>query len=179
MKMSTKRLAVLGMLSALSLIIFIIELRLPSLIPIPGVKPGLSNIVVLVALFAYDRKSAAAVLFVKTVLGAVFAGSMLRFLYSFAGSVCCFAVAAALRGAVRDKQIWFLSAVAACAHNFGQLLTARLVLGTAQIWWYAPILALSGVATGVFTGLCVGFALPVLRKAERKRDSAHREEKKE
>ena len=163
--MKTKKLTMLGLLSALSLILFVLELRLPALIPVPGVKPGLSNIVVLVALFAYDRKSAAAVLFVKTVLGAVFAGSMLRFLYSLAGGVCCFAAAAALKGAVSEKQVWFLSALAACAHNFGQLLTARLVLGTPQVWWYAPILALAGVIAGVFTGFCARFALPVLRKA--------------
>ena len=165
--MKVRKLTVLGLLSALSLILFVIELRLPALIPVPGVKPGLSNIVVLVALFAYDRRSAGAVLFVKTVLGAVFAGSMLRFLYSCAGSLCCFAVAAALRGAVKDKQIWFLSALAACAHNFGQLLTARAVMGTPQIWWYAPILILSGVLTGVFTGLCAGFALPILKKVDK------------
>ena len=165
--MKTRKLTVLGLLSALSLILFVIELYLPALIPVPGVKPGLSNIVVLVALFAYDRKSAGAVLFVKTVLGAVFAGSMLRFLYSCAGSICCFAAAAALRGAVKDKQIWFLSAVAACAHNFGQLLVARCVMGTAQVWWYAPILVLSGVLTGVFTGFCALFALPVLRKVDK------------
>ena len=165
MKMPVRKLTVLAMLSALSLIIFIIELRLPSLIPIPGVKAGLSNIVVLVTLYAYDRRSAGAVLLVKTVLGAVFAGSMLRFLYSLAGGVCCFAAAAALKGAITEKQIWFLSALAACAHNFGQLLTARLVLGTPQVWWYAPILALAGVIAGVFTGFCARFALPVLRKA--------------
>ena len=165
--MKTRKLTVLGLLSALSLILFVIEVYLPALIPVPGVKPGLSNIVVLVALFAYDRKSAGAVLFVKTVLGAVFAGSMLRFLYSCAGSICCFAAAAALRGAVKDKQIWFLSAVAACAHNFGQLLVARCVMGTAQVWWYAPILVLSGVLTGVFTGFCALFALPVLRKVDK------------
>ena len=165
--MKTRKLTVLGLLSALSLILFVSELYLPALIPVPGVKPGLSNIVVLVALFAYDRKSAGAVLFVKSVLGAVFAGSMLRFLYSCAGSICCFAAAAALRGAVKDKQIWFLSAVAACSHNFGQLLVARCVMGTAQVWWYAPILVLSGVLTGVFTGFCALFALPVLRKVDK------------
>jgi len=166
--MKTRKLTVLAMLSALSLIIFILELRLPALIPIPGIKPGLSNIIVLVALFAYDRKSAAAVLLIKTVLGAVFAGSMMRFLYSCAGSVCCFAVAASLKGAVRDKQIWFLSALAACAHNFGQLAVARFVMGTPQVWWYGPILVLSGVVTGVFTGLCAGFSLPVLRRIDRR-----------
>ncbi len=166
--MKTRKLTVLGLLSALSLILFILELRLPALIPVPGVKPGLSNIVVLTALFAYDRKSAGAVLFVKTVLGAVFAGSMLRFLYSCAGSLCCFAVAAALRGAVKDRQVWFLSALAACGHNFGQLLTARFVMGTPRVWWYAPILVLSGVLTGVFTGLCAGFALPALRKVNKR-----------
>ena len=156
----------LGLLSALSLILFVIELRLPALIPVPGVKPGLSNIVVLVALFAYDRKSAASVLFVKTVLGAVFAGSMLRFLYSFAGSLCCFALAAALLGAVKDRQIWFLSALSACAHNFGQLLVARLMMGTPQVWWYAPVLVLSGVLTGLFTGFCAAFALTLLRRID-------------
>ena len=114
---------------------------------------------------ADDRRSAGAVLLVKTVLGAVFAGSMLRFLYSLAGGVCCFAVAAALKSAITEKQLWFLSARAACAHNFGQLLTARVVLGTSQVWWYAPILALAGVVTGVFTGFCARFALPVLRNA--------------
>ena len=166
--MKTRKLTVLGLLSALSLILFVLELRLPALIPIPGVKPGLSNIVVLVALFAYDRRSAASVLFVKTVLGAVFAGSMLRFLYSCAGSLCCFAVAAALRGAVKDRQAWFLSALAACAHNFGQLLVARLMMGTPQVWWYAPVLVLSGVVTGLFTGFCAAFALPLLRRIDRR-----------
>lgn len=166
--MKTRKLTVLGLLSALSLILFVIELRLPALIPIPGVKPGLSNIVVLVALFAYDRRSAASVLFVKTVLGAVFAGSMLRFLYSCAGSLCCFALAAALRGAVKDKHAWFLSALSACAHNFGQLLVARLMMGTPQVWWYAPVLVLSGVVTGLFTGFCAAFALPLLRKIDRR-----------
>ena len=166
--MKTKRLTVLALLSAVSLIIFALEMRLPPLIPIPGVKLGLSNIVVLVTLFAYDRKSAGAVLLVKTVLGAVFAGSMLRFLYSLAGSVCCFAAASLLKGCIREGQLWFLSAVAACAHNFGQLLVAWAVMGTGKVWWYAPVLTLSGILTGVFTGLCAKYTLPVLRKAWKK-----------
>lgn len=166
--MKTKKLTLLGLLSAVSLIIFVLELRLPPIVPIPGVKPGLSNIVVLVTLYAYDRKSAGAVLTVKTVLGAVFAGSMLRFLYSAAGSVLCFLTAAALRDFAEERRLWFLSAVAACAHNFGQLLIARFVTGTEKIWWYAPVLVLSGILTGVFTGLCAKYTLPVLRKAGKK-----------
>lgn len=162
--MKTKKLTVLAMLSAVSLIIFVLELRLPGLIPIPGVKPGLSNIVVLVTLYAFDRKSAGAVLFIKTVLGAAFAGSFLRFLYSAAGSLLCFTAASLLKAALQEGQVWFLSAVAACAHNFGQLIVARCVMGTAKIWWYAPVLVLSGIVTGLFTGLCAKYTLPVLRK---------------
>lgn len=165
--MKTGKLTRLALLSAVSLIIFVLELRLPQLIPIPGIKPGLSNIIVLVTLYAYDRRSAGAVLLIKTVLGAVFAGSMLRFLYSLAGSVLCFAAAAALKSVIAEKQIWFLSAVAACAHNFGQLLVARLVIGNGKIWWYAPLLVLSGIVTGVFTGFCAKFTLPLLRKNEK------------
>lgn len=166
--MKTKKLTMLGLLSAVSLIIFVLELRLPPIVPIPGVKPGLSNIVVLVTLYAFDRRSAALVLAVKTILGAVFAGSVLRFFYSAAGSVLCFLTAAALKDIAEETQLWFLSAVAACAHNFGQLLIARFVTGTRGIWWYAPVLVLSGILTGVFTGLCAKFTLPLLRKAWKK-----------
>lgn len=166
--MKTGKLTMLGLLSAVSLIIFVLELRLPPLIPVPGVKPGLSNIVVLVTLYAFDRRSAGAVLTVKTILGAVFAGSMLRFLYSAAGSVLCFLTAAALKDIAEEKRLWFLSAAAACAHNFGQLLIARLVTGTEKIWWYAPVLVLSGILTGVFTGFCAKYTLPVLRKGRKK-----------
>lgn len=165
--MKTGKLTTLSLLSAVSLIIFVLEMRLPTLIPIPGIKLGLSNIVVLVTLYAFDRKSAGAVLLVKTVLGAAFAGSFLRFLYSLTGSVLCFTAAALLKGRISEKQLWFLSAVSACAHNFGQLLVARAVMGTGKIWWYAPALALSGIVTGVFTGFCAGFTLPVLRKARK------------
>jgi hypothetical protein len=42
------------------------------------------------------------------------------------------------------------------------------VMGTPQVWWYAPILVLSGVLTGLFTGLCAAFALPLLRKIDRR-----------
>lgn len=162
--MNTKRLAALGVLSAFALVIFVLELRLPTLIPIPGIKPGLSNIIILIVLFAYDRRAAAEVMLVKLILGGIFAGSMLRFLYSLAGSVLCFVTAALLRSVVSERLVWFLSALAACAHNLGQLLLAVFVMGTRSILWYAPVLILSGIVTGLFTGFCARFTLPLLRR---------------
>jgi len=165
--MNTKKLCTLGILSGISLIIFVLELRLPTLIPIPGIKPGLSNIIVLVTLYRYDRRSAGAVLLVKTLLGAVFAGSVTRLLYALSGSVLCFAAACALWQRIPLDRLWFLSAVCALMHNLGQLLTARVVTGTPGIFWYAPALAISGVVTGVFTGFCALLVLNRLGKVKK------------
>lgn len=157
--MKLRKLCALGLLSGLALIIFLLEQRLPALLPIPGVKPGLSNIVILATLYRYDRRSAGAVLAVKLLLGAAFAGNPSALLYAVSGGVLSYGAACLLRGCFPRRQLWFLSAVSALCHNLGQLLAARLVTDTAGIWWYAPVLALSGLLTGVFTGLCAAFVL--------------------
>lgn len=162
--MSVKKLARLALLAAAALILFAAEAQLPPPVPIPGVKLGLSNVFVLLALSLYGRREAALVLALKTLLGAAVAGTLLSFAYSAAGGLCCFTLMALLKGRVTEKQLWFLSAAGALGHNFGQLALAVLLLGAPGLWWYAPVLVLSGVVTGVFTGLCARAALPPLRK---------------
>ena len=71
--MKTKKLTALAMLTALSLIIFIIEAQLPPLAPIPGIKLGLANIVTLITICMYGRKEAFCVLAMRIGLGTVFA----------------------------------------------------------------------------------------------------------
>ena len=63
-----------------------------------------------------------------------------------------------------EKQLWIVSALAGLAHNFGQLLTCALVVKTPGVFAYAPILAVSGVITGVFTGLAAMYLIRALRK---------------
>lgn len=162
--MKVRKLCILALMSAIALTIWAAEAMIPPVVPLPGIRLGLANIIILLTLYLYGRREAAAVLAVRLVLGSALAGTFMSFLYSLAGGLLALGVMALLRSRVSGKRIWMLSAYAAVAHNLGQLLIARLVMGTPGLWWYLPALILSGLITGVFTGLCAGFALPLLKR---------------
>ena len=151
--MNAKRLTRLAVLTALALALHVIEAQIPSLAPIPGIKPGLANIVTVWALVALGPADAALILVSRILLGSLFSGSVTALIYSLAGGILCFAVSLLLRRFVSEKQLWALGAVGAIAHNAGQLTAASVILKSAAIWSYLPVLIVSGVITGLFTGL--------------------------
>ena len=102
----TKKLAHMAMLTAVALIIFIVELRLPNLAPIPGVKLGLANIVTVYAMFRFSRKQTFMILAARILLGSIFAGNLMALLYSAAGGMLCFAVMALLKPKISVNNIW-------------------------------------------------------------------------
>ena len=169
--MNTKKLCILALLSAIALSIWAAEGLIPPIVPLPGIRLGLANILLLLTLYLYGRRETALVLAVRLILGAAVAGTLLSFVYSLAGGILAFVVMAVLKPRVRETRVWALSAYAAAAHNLGQLLCARLLLGTPGIWWYFPALMLSGILTGLFTGFCARFALPLLRRITGERRS--------
>ncbi|MGN1115084.1 MAG: Gx transporter family protein [Candidatus Ornithomonoglobus sp.] len=150
--MNTKRLTTISMLTALSLIIFIIEAQLPPLAPIPGIKLGLANVITLITLEWFGRKDAFAVLVLRIVLGCIFAGTMMSFMYSLAGGLLCFAVMSLAMKLFKGSKIWVISVFGAISHNIGQIIVAVLITSTWQIAAYLPILLVSAVITGMFTG---------------------------
>ena len=162
--MKTKKLCILALRSAVALSIWAAEGLIPPVVPLPGIRLGLANIILLMTLYLYGRGETGLVFAVRLVLGAALAGTLMSFLYSLAGGLLSYAVMCLLKPRVRETRVWALSAYAAVAHNLGQLLTARLLLGTPGIWWYLPALLLSGILTGLFTGFCARFALPPLRR---------------
>ena len=89
--MKTKRLTELAMLTAVALIIFVIELQIPNPFPIPGVKLGLANIITVYAVYHYRPGEVMLIVFVRVFLGALFGGVMSALIYSLAGSVFCLA----------------------------------------------------------------------------------------
>ncbi len=152
--MSTKKLTLLALLTASSLILFVVEAQIPLPIPVPGVKLGLSNVVTLVALYLFDRKSAGVILVLRIVLGNFVVGNLMLLLYSLAGGLLCLLVMGALQPLMGERQIFLLSIFGAIAHNAGQLLVAILVTETPALLAYAPILLVSAMVTGFFTGHC-------------------------
>ena len=152
--MKTKKLVLLALLSAIALTIFMVEAQIPALVPIPGIKLGLSNIVTVFTVFAIGPWEGAAVLFVRVFLGAVFSGNFSSILYSAAGGICAIAVTMLLRRILSQKQLWVAGCLGAIAHSVGQMAMAIFVTGTPGIAVYLPIRIACGIVTGLFTGLC-------------------------
>lgn len=159
----TKKLALMALLTAIALTIFVVENQLPAPVPIPGVKLGLANIITLVTMLLLGKKEAGAVLLVRVLMGAMFAGSPSTLLFSAAGGALAWLVMCLTVGLFGEKQLWIVSALAGLAHNAGQLLTCALVVKTPGVFAYAPILAVSGVLTGVFTGFAAMYLIRALR----------------
>lgn len=147
----TKRLVLLAMLTAVAMILSYVESLLPS-VGIPGVKMGLANIAVIFALFRFGWKEATALSLVRVVLVSLLFGSVGAMLYSLAGAVLSLAVMALLRRIDRFSTVG-ISVAGGVAHNAGQILMAMLILQTKQLLGYLPVLAVSGIAGGVLTGL--------------------------
>ena len=160
----TKKLALMAILTAIALTIFMIEAQLPSIVPIPGVKLGLANIITLTTMLILGRKEAGAVLLMRIVLGAVFAGNPSAILYSAAGGMLAYIVMCVMTPIVPEKRLWAVSAVSAVAHNMGQLAACIAIVKMPGVIIYAPVLIVSGIITGVFTGFGAMYLVRAVRK---------------
>ena len=143
----------MSILTALALIVFIIEAQIPSL-TIPGIKLGLANIITLIALVFLGRKQAGMILAVRIILGSIFVGSVGTIVFSGTGGVLCYIVMSLTVYRFPPQQLWVVSVLGAIAHNTGQLLAAALVMRTLAVFAYTPVLLISAVISGGFTGLC-------------------------
>ena len=160
----TKRLTKDALLTALALIMFIVEAQIPPPVPIPGLKLGLSNIITLYAMFAFGAGDALAILLVRIFLGSAFSGALSAVLYSLAGGAASYVVMLLLRRVVTIRQICFCSVFAAMAHNLGQMLAAVAILKTPSLMVYLPVLLCAAIVTGLFTALCAQYVINRLKK---------------
>ncbi len=152
----SKRIALCGLLTATALVLSLAERMFPvsAVIPIPGVKLGLANVVTLFALVRLNRRDALAVLLVRVTLASVFMGSITSFLFALFGGLLAMLVMLLLLPG-RDRWISFIgiSTAGAAAHNIGQIGAAMLVLRSVYVAAYLPLLLLSGLVMGISTGI--------------------------
>ena len=126
----------MGLLTALALIIFTVEAQIPPLVPIPGVKLGLANIITVYAMFCLGPRDTLMILLCRVFLGSVFSGQMMTLAYSLSGGLLCYLVMLGMRKLVTENQIWVCSVIGAIAHNIGQILAAVAIAQTAQLLVY-------------------------------------------
>ena len=162
--MNVKKLTRLALLTTIALIIFMVEAQIPSPIPIPGIKLGLANIVTVYAMFALSPGETLAVLLCRVFLGSLFSGQPSTLFYSLGGGLLCWLAMLLLRRLLSKKQLWVAGVFGAIFHNIGQILVGIALTRTPGLIAYLPVLLVSGILTGSFTGLCAQFLLARLDK---------------
>lgn len=160
----TRRLVTDAVLTAAALTIFVLELSIPSLMPVPGVKPGLANIITLAAFFILGPADAAAVLFCRIVLGCMFTGNMMSLIYSAAGGLACYMVTLLMYRLLNERQVFIAGVTGAVFHVSAQTAAAVLITRTPLLVTYLPVLILSAIISGLFTGFAAQYAVKGFKK---------------
>ena len=165
--MKTRNLTAAALLTALAMILGLVERMLPleMIIPLPGIKLGLANVVTLVALYRMGAPEAALILGARCLLSALFSGSMTGLAFSLTGGAMALAAMAAARKS-RYLSIYGASVLGAAAHHCGQIGVASLLMHSGAVWGYLPYLLLAGTACGLATGSLGAGVLRRLRPAD-------------
>ena len=139
-EMKIKTLTQMGLLSALALIIFMVEAQIPVPVPVPGIKLGLANIVTIFTVWILGAWQGVGVLTVRVFLGAVFSGNFGTIFYSAAGGALAILTAILLKKILKENQLWVAGCLGAVAHSVGQMLVAVLLTGTPGLLLYLPVM---------------------------------------
>lgn len=159
----SRRIANIGMMTALAMIFSYVEMLLPVNFGIPGVKLGIANLVVVTGLYMMDAKDVFMVSAIRIFLMGCLFGNGVSLLYSLAGGILSFAVMVLLRH-IKGFGISGISIAGAVSHNIGQLMMAALVIGNLSIFYYFPVLMAAGVVTGLFIGILSSKIVAGIRK---------------
>lgn len=165
-KVSMQRIARYGLLVALAIILSYVESLIPLPFFMPGMKLGLANIVVLMALYTLRPTDAVIISFLRVLLVGILFKNGVSMAYSFGGAVLSLAAMILLKKTGKFG-ITGVSVVGAAFHNIGQIAVAAIMLETAQLVYYLPVLLISAVVTGVIIGIIGGIIVKRIEKAAR------------
>ena len=150
-----KRVAYYGLCIALAFVLSYLESLLPVFTGVPGVKLGLTNLVVLVALYRMKVYDALFINVVRIILVGLTFGNGYSFLYSLAGGIFSFVVMVILYRSKKFGSVG-VSVSGGVAHNFAQIAVAMCIMETDALLFYLPVLVLSGTVAGILVGLLSG-----------------------
>ena len=163
--MTTKRVAYCALLTALAMIFGYVEALIPFGFGIPGVKLGLANIVIVLALYILPACQVFAIQLMRIVLVSFLFGNLSMMLYSLAGGMLSLVVMLLLNR--RDVfSITVVSIAGGVSHNIGQLIVAALVVQNLKIMFYFPIMIMAGLITGCLIGVLACRIKPVLDRLD-------------
>ena len=148
----TRRLATSAMFATLALIFTYVEVLIPFSIGIPGVKLGLANLVIIIALYELGLRYAFSINMLRIILSGLLFSGLFAMFYSMAGGIVSLLIMAALKKTGKFSMIG-VSMAGGVAHNFGQLLVATFLVSNIRMFLYFPVLVFSGIAAGIGIGI--------------------------
>mgnify|MGYP002554665355 FL=1 len=146
------RVAYFGVFTALALIFSYIETLVPISFGIPGVKLGLANLIIVIALYKIPLREVYVLSIVRVLLSGVLFGNYFSIAYSLAGGLLSLTVMALLKKAGGFSVFGICIADGVC-HNIGQLVVAMIVVETFAMSYYMPVLLVAGLITGFLIGV--------------------------
>ena len=158
------RITFCGLLTAIMLILGFVESQLPAG-PVPGIKLGLSNSVLVFAVYLMDIPTAFLLMAMKVLLSGFLFGSVSSMMYAFAGGLASM-IAMALLSRVKGVHPAVTSMTGGAMHNIGQVTLAMAVLETTSLLYYMAILMFVGMACGALSGLCADRVMKILKSTK-------------
>ena len=150
-----RQITTMGMLVALAMVLGFVETLIPINLGIPGMKLGLANIVVVIALFLFDIKTAVVVSILRIILIAMTFGNMSMMFYSIAGASLSLLSMIAI-SKIKSFSLISVSIVGGIMHNVGQIICAAFVVRTNGVFTYLPVLMIAGLVSGALIGIVSG-----------------------
>ena len=144
--------AYIGLFSAFAIIISYIEALIPINIGIPGIKLGLPNIVIVLAIYLIDNKAGIIINIIRVLVVGILFGNAFSILYSLSGGILSFLVMVLLKKTEKFSCI-SVSITGGISHNIGQIIVAAWIVNSYNVFFYVPVLLFAGLLTGLLIGV--------------------------
>ena len=164
----TQRIAIAALLAALALIFSYLETLIPMPVGLPGIKLGIANLVIVIALYYLDFRYALAINLIRILVSGLLFSGVFGIIYSLAGGMLSLVIMWILKKTCVFSMVGVSMAGGVC-HNFGQLLVASLLVSDIRMFTYLPVLMISGLVSGIVIGILAfyaGKALPLKPNAK-------------
>ena len=148
----TKKVSVIGLFTAMALLLSCIENMLPFRTGIPGIKLGIANLIIVIAFYFLPSGEVLSISLLRVFFLSVFSGSPFTTAFSFTGAIASF-FAMYISYRRNSFSPVGISIIGGMTHNLAQLLISTLLLNTPAFLWYSPVLLISGIITGLINGL--------------------------
>ena len=161
----TSKLTIASLMAALALIFSYIEVLIPFNFGIPGIKLGIANLVIIVALYYLGTRYALLINIIRILIGGLLFSGVFGMLYSMAGALLSMLVMVLVKKCGLFS-VTGVSMAGGVAHNLGQLLVAAFLVSNLKIFVYFPVLVISGVVSGAVIGILAYLVLKKLPAAK-------------